>query len=245
MRRRDFISLLSGIAAGWPLSAFAQQPALPVIGFVSNVPRESYAGLMPAFARGLDETGFAEGRNVTFDYRWIDSERAVPALAAEMVSRNPALIMAVGGTASALALKQATTMVPIVFLIGGDPVRFGLVPSLNRPGGNITGVTSLSNALAAKQLEMVHELVRTATTLGLLINPDNPNAEHDAAEIRKAAEIVGQKLIVPIGRRAERCGRKPGGAARHGAARGFRFVLPASPHADRDAVGTLPLAHDV
>jgi putative ABC transport system substrate-binding protein len=198
-KRREVITVLSGAAMTWPLAARAQQ-AWPVVAFVSNVPRESYAGLMSAFTRGLGDRGFAEGQNVTFDYRWVDSEQALGALAAEMVARNPSVIVGVGGTASALALKRATTSLPIIFIIGSDPAKFGLVTSLNRPGGNMTGVTSLSNSLAAKQVEMLHDLVPKARTIACLINPENPNADHDAADVRRAVETVGQNLIVVTAR---------------------------------------------
>src|ERR1700730_2604792 len=196
MKRRVFISLL-GSAAAWPVAARAQQPAMPVIGFLSNIPPESYGRLMPAFGQGLKETGFVEGQNVTFDYHWTHSEHDLPALAVEIVTcHKPALILAAGGSASALALKNATTTIPVVFLIGADPVRFGLVASLSRPGGNLTGITSLSNLLPAKQLEMLHEFVPKATTIGLLINPENPNAEFDTKDVRAAAELLGFALIV-------------------------------------------------
>jgi putative ABC transport system substrate-binding protein len=204
MHRRQFFTLLGGAAAApfvpWRLAARAQQSTRPVVAFVSNVPRESYAGLMSAFARGLSEKGFAEGQGVTFDYRWVNSEHDLPALAVEMVARNPAVLVGAGGTGSALALKQATTRLPIVFIIGSDPAKFGLVASLNRPGGNITGVTSLSNVLAAKQLEMLHDLAPDVATIGLLLNPENPNAENDAGDVRRAAETVGHKLIVVVAR---------------------------------------------
>ena len=197
VKRREFITLLGGAVVCWPLAARGQQPAMPVIGFLSNIPPESYSRLMPAFSQGLKETGFVEGQNVAFDYHWTHSEHDLPTLAIEVITRNkPALILAVGGTASALALKNATTTIPVVFLIGADPVRFGLVTSLSRPGGNLTGVTSLSNQLPAKQLELLHELVPKATTIGMLVNPENPNAEFDTKDVRAAAKLLGFSLIV-------------------------------------------------
>jgi putative ABC transport system substrate-binding protein len=195
LKRRRFITLLGGAAAS-PLAARAQQPTMPTIGFLSNIPAESYTRLMPAFRQGLKESEFVEGQNVAFDYQWTNSEQDLPALATAMVARKPAVILAVGGTASALALKNATTTLPVVFLIGADPVRFGLVTSLSRPGGNLTGLTSLSNLLPAKQLEMLHELVRNAGMVGLLVNPGNPNAEFDTKDVRIGAELLGLKLIV-------------------------------------------------
>jgi putative ABC transport system substrate-binding protein len=194
MRRREFITLVGG-AAIWPVAVGAQQAKLPVIGFLSNIPPESYARLMPAFNRGLGDAGFVEGQNVAFDYRWTNSERDLPTLAASVVSRSPAVILALGGTASALALKNATTAIPVVFLIGADPVRFGLVGSLSRPGGNLTGLTSLSNSLASKQMELLRDLAPSAATVGLLVNPGNPNAEQDTREVHSAAEVLGLKVI--------------------------------------------------
>jgi ABC-type uncharacterized transport system substrate-binding protein len=194
LKRREFITLIGGAAAAWPLAAKAQQ--MPVIGFLSNIPPESYGRLMPSFRQGLKETGFIEGQNVAFDYHWTSSEDDLPALAAVIVARKPAVILGVGGTASALALKNATTTIPVIFQIGADPVRFGLVASLSRPGGNLTGVTSLSNLLPAKQLEMLHELVPNSTTMGLLVNPKNPNAEFDTKEVRAGGDLLGIKLIV-------------------------------------------------
>jgi putative ABC transport system substrate-binding protein len=195
VKRREFFKLL-GTAAAWPLSARAQQAAMPVIGFLSNIPPESYTRLMPAFGQGLKENGFVEGQNVAFDYHWTGSERDLPVLATEIVALKPAVILGVGGTASALALKNATTTIPVIFLIGSDPVKFGLVASLSRPGGNLTGVTSLSNLLPAKQLEILRELVPNATVVGLLVNPENPNAEFDTKDVRAGAGLLGLKLIV-------------------------------------------------
>jgi putative ABC transport system substrate-binding protein len=196
MRRREFITLLGGAAAS-PLAARAEQvAAVPLIAFISNIPPESYGRLMSVFSQGLKETGFAEGQNVAFDYRWTNKEDDLPALGAAIVARKPAMVVGVGGTASALALKNATTTIPIIFVIGADPVRFDLVKSLRQPGGNLTGVTSLSNLLPAKQLEILHELVPNAQSVGLLVNPKNPNAEFDTADVRTGAEARGLKLFV-------------------------------------------------
>jgi putative ABC transport system substrate-binding protein len=145
----------------------------------------------------LNESGFVEGQNVAFDYRWAGSENdRFAALAAEMVDRKVAVIFATGGTASAIAAKMATATIPIVFVVGSDPVKLGLVAGLNRPGGNLTGMTSLSNLLASKQLELLHEAAPNAGAIALLINPDNPNAEFDARDVQAAAHALGQKLIV-------------------------------------------------
>jgi putative ABC transport system substrate-binding protein len=195
MNRRQLITLVGG-AVAWPVVARAQQPAMPVVGWLSNVSSDTFAHLMPAFRQGLNEVGFVENKNVSFDYRWAPSENDLPALAAEIVRSKVSVILATGGTASALASKAATTTIPIVFVIGSDPVKFGLVASLNRPGGNLTGVTSLSNTLASKQLEILHELVPSASTIALLVNPDNPNSEFDAGEVKLAASSLGRKLIV-------------------------------------------------
>src|SRR5262249_48414644 len=198
VRRRDVIALIGGAAAApsvWPLAARAQ-PAMPLVALISTAPREDYARLLSAFAQGLAESAYSEGRNVTFDYRWVSSEPDLPALAAEIVGRGPSVILTIGGTAAALAVKNATPRVPVVFIVGSDPGEFGLVGSLNRPGSNITGLTSLSNSLAAKQLEILHELAPNATTIGLMLNPNNPNSEHDAREARRAVEAIGHKLII-------------------------------------------------
>jgi putative ABC transport system substrate-binding protein len=194
MNRRAIIKLLGGVAA-WPIAARGQQPALPVIGFLSNIPPESYSGLMPAFREGLKETGFIEGQNVTFAFHWTNGGDDLPRLAAEMVARKPNVIVCLSGTAGALALKNATKVLPVIFFIGADPVKFGLVGSLSRPGGNLTGLITLSNALPAKQIEVLHELVPNAATR-LLVNPANPNAEFDSKEVRAAAGKLDRKLII-------------------------------------------------
>jgi putative ABC transport system substrate-binding protein len=194
LKRREFITGLGG-AAIWPVAARAQQAAMPVVSFLSNVPPGNFTQLLSIFRQGLNETGFVEGNNVALDYRWA-AEHGLAALAVEMAVRKVAVIVASGGTASALASKAATATIPIIFIIGSDPVKFGLVASINRPGGNVTGITSLSNTLAAKQLELLHELIPGATTVALLINPDNPNAEFDASEVQKAATALRQKLVI-------------------------------------------------
>src|SRR5262249_5985113 len=142
VKRRQLITLLGGAAVAWPPGGRAPQVAMALVAFVSTAPREDYARLLSAFAEGLTELGFSEGRNVTFDYRWVSSEPDLPAVAAEIVGRSPSVILTMGGTAAALALKNATAKVPVVFIVGSDPVEFGLVSSLNRPGSNITGLTS-------------------------------------------------------------------------------------------------------
>jgi putative ABC transport system substrate-binding protein len=192
MKRRDFITLLCG-AAAWPLAARAQQPTMPVIGYLSG--REANDRLEAAFHRGLKEAGFVEGQNVRIEYRWAQGQYdRVPALVAELLRRPVDVLVTTGGTLSALAAKAATTTTPIVFVIGSDPLKFGLVASLNRPGGNATGVSFLVNVLTAKQFELLHEMVPRAKLIGFLANPINPNTESDIRNVRVAAESL--RLLV-------------------------------------------------
>ena len=195
-KRRDFIALLGG-AAAWPLAARAQQPALPVIGFLSSTSLRSYGHVVAAFHQGLKEVGYVEDQSIAIEYRWAENEAdRLPALAAELVSRQVAVI-ATTGTPSAFAAKAATTTIPIVFEIGFDPVALGLVASLNRPGGNLTGVTNSGVEVASKQLELLHELVPTATTIALLVNPTNRTlAEALLRDAQPAAGKLGLKLHV-------------------------------------------------
>jgi putative ABC transport system substrate-binding protein len=186
MRRREFITLLGG-AAVWPLTARAQQPSMPVIGYLSGGTPETLGHLAAAFRQGLSEVGYVEGRNVTIDYRWAaDQNERLPALAAELVRRKVALIYA-QAPPSALAAKAATTTIPIVFTTGGDPVQSGLVASIGRPGGNITGATLFTTVLVAKRLELLLELVPKAVMIALLVNPTSANADPDTRELQAAA----------------------------------------------------------
>jgi putative tryptophan/tyrosine transport system substrate-binding protein len=198
VRRREFITLLGGAAAAWPLATRAQQPAMPVIGFLGGESPATRAGQLRAFHQGLGETGFVEGRNVAIEYRWAESQNdRLPALAADLVRRQPTMIFATPGTA-ALAAKAATKTVPIVFSSGIDPVAVGLVASLSRPGGNLTGVSVLSVELTPKRLELLHELVPMATTIAFLINPTNPffNGSRTPTEtIQAAARSLGLELV--------------------------------------------------
>ena len=195
LRRRDFITLLGGTAVAWPLAARAQQPGLPVIGFLSGESPGDNSSVVEAFRQGLKETGYVEGQNVTIEYRWADSQNdRLPALAADLVRRQVTLIFAGGVTAGPLAAKAATSKIPIVFLIGGDPVDLGLVASLGRPEGNVTGVTSFGHGTVTKRLELMHEVAPKATKIAALVNPNNPNTQGDLKDLRQAAATIGLQL---------------------------------------------------
>jgi putative ABC transport system substrate-binding protein len=197
MKRREFITLIGGAAAAWPLAARAQQPAMPVIGFMSGRSPEDSAHLLAAFRQGLSEVGFVEGQNVAFEFRWARGQYdRLPALAAELVERRVAVLAGVGGDVSAIAAKWATSTIPIVFGTGSDPVAAGLVDSFNRPGGNATGYTLLTNEIEPKRLGLLHELVPDAAFIGALLNPNFPPAARQLREIEDAAPKIGVRLFV-------------------------------------------------
>jgi putative ABC transport system substrate-binding protein len=194
--RRASMTVLIGGAAAWPLAVRAQQAAMPIIGFLDSSSAGEYARFLAAFRGGLNEAGFVEGRNVAIEYRWADGRYdRLSALAAELV-RIPVVVLVATGVTAAVAAKAATSTVPIVFNTGGDPVRFGLVASLNRPGGHVTGVASLGKVLLAKRFELLRELVPKAEAIAFLVNPNNAVAELDTSDAQAAAAALGLKLIV-------------------------------------------------
>jgi putative ABC transport system substrate-binding protein len=197
LRRRDFITLVGGAAAVWPLAARAQQRPTPVIGFLSSVPFESRRDQVAGFHRGLNESGYVEGQNVAIEYRSADNEiDRLSALAADLVRRQVTVIVTIGGDNSIQAAKAATTTIPVVFVTGFDPVQVGFVASLNRPGGNLTGVSFLVVLTVAKRLELLSELAPTAATIGMLVNPNNPNTEATTGDAQAAAQTLGKKLVI-------------------------------------------------
>jgi putative ABC transport system substrate-binding protein len=195
--RRKFLAALGGAATAWPIAARAQQPTVPVIGYLHGQSPSRLPHLMAAFRQGLNEAGYAEGQNVTIEYRAAEGQtNRLPALAADLVRRQVTLIVATGGTAAGLAAKAATSAIPIVFLAGDDPVRLGLVASLNRPGGNATGVNILLQEMEGKRLGLVRELVPTGALIAVLLNPSNANFQTQLRDVTNAARTVGQQIRV-------------------------------------------------
>jgi putative ABC transport system substrate-binding protein len=196
MKRREFITLLGG-AATWPLAARAQQAAMPVVGFLGAPSAAPYARYVAAVHQGLKEVGYVEHQNVAMEYRWADSQYdRLPALAADLVSRRVAVIVPIGGAPATVAAKAATSTIPIVFNLGADPIELGLVTNLNRPGGNITGIANMTLEIETKRLELLHELAPTSTSLAILLNPSNAQAQTQERDAQRAARVIGRQVLV-------------------------------------------------
>src|SRR2546430_8594337 len=196
IRRRKFLATLGGVAVAWPLAARAQQPAMPVIGFLRSTPAAGFAYIVDAFRQGLNDAGFVEGKNVAIEYRWADNQQdRLPGLAADLVRRQVAAIVGASSSA-AQAAKAATATTPIVFVSGADPVRIGLAASLNRPGGNVTGVVFTVVALAAKLLGMLTELVPTASVIAVLRDPNGPDVEGESRDLEEAGRAIGRQILM-------------------------------------------------
>jgi putative ABC transport system substrate-binding protein len=197
IKRREFITLVGGAAAAWPLAARGQQPAMPVIGFLNGASPGAWVLYTAAFRQGLKEAGFVEGQNAAIEYRWAEGQYdRLPELAADLVRRQVTVIVATGGNAAGLAAKGATTTIPVVFSGGADPVRQGLVASLNRPGGNVTGVVMLISEAEPKRLGLLRELVPTAALIAVLVNPNNANVDYQLKAVQEAARDVGQQIHI-------------------------------------------------
>jgi putative ABC transport system substrate-binding protein len=196
MRRRNFLTGIV-VSTAMPLAARAQQSSMPVIGFLGSRSPEDSANLVAAFREGLGETGFVEGCNVAIEFRWAEGHyERLAALSADLVARKVSVIAAAGGLAAGLAAKAATTEIPIIFLTGADPVQFGLIRSFSRPEGNLTGIAILTNTLAPKQLELLHEIAPSARNVAFLVNPKNPIADSDTRDLKSAANATGQQILV-------------------------------------------------
>ena len=194
MRRREFIGLLGGAATAWPLAARAQQP-MPIIGYLSTRSLSEAKYVTDAFTQGLNENGYVEGRNLAIEFRWADLQYdRLPALASDLARRQVAVIAAVGGSHSGLAAKAVTSTIPIVFVSAGDPVTFGLVTSLNRPGGNVTGISMITVALAPKRLGLLHELVPAPAAIAMLVNPTSPYVDAETSDVKASARVLGRQL---------------------------------------------------
>jgi putative tryptophan/tyrosine transport system substrate-binding protein len=218
LRRRDFITLLGG-AAAWPLAARAQKAAAPVVGFLHVGSAEAFPWVVTAFRQGLKDAGFIEGQNVFIDFRWAEGKYdRLPALASELVRRDVAVIFAAGGSAPALAAKAATAQIPIVFSSGGDPVTGGLVASINRPGGTVTGVSLMFSDTVAKRLGLLHELVPEASLIGVLVNPDYADVEPQLKQLQEATRVLKQELQIEKARTAHEIGTAFENIVRRGAA---------------------------
>jgi putative ABC transport system substrate-binding protein len=196
MRRREFITLLGGAAVAWPLAARAQRVAKPVVGFLHQAAAENFGSFVAAFAKGLGESGYIEGQNVAIEYRWAEGHYdRLPILAADL-TRRPVAAICAAYLPAALAAKAATATIPIVFVVGSDPVEAGLVATLNRPAGNVTGVSQFTNELIAKRLELLRELVPGVALIGVLMNTDNPNVDINTRDLQAAARATGQQILI-------------------------------------------------
>src|SRR5262245_16390550 len=196
MRRREFLGAMGGAAAAWPLAVRAQA-AMPVIGFLNGGTPSAWAAFVAAFRRGLRETGYVEGQNVVIEFRWAEHQiDRVPDFIADLTHRRVAVIFAGGNDAAVLAVKAAVSAIPVVFAVGGDPVEYGLVSSYNQPGGNVTGATIISSVLWPKRLELLRELVPSASVIGVLVNPNNLSATASTNEVRMAARAIGRTIVV-------------------------------------------------
>jgi putative ABC transport system substrate-binding protein len=198
MKRREFLTLFASTAAAWPLAVRAQQPAIPVVGYLSGLSPDDSIEILADFRRGLAETGYVEGQNLAIEYRWLEGRYdRIPTMLADLVERGVALIVVANTTTAALAAKAATRTIPIVFAVGSDPVAIGLVVSLNRPGGNLTGVSMQQTTAAAKRLELLHQLKPAERSIAFLVNPTNPSfAEAETREVQFAANVLSVDLVV-------------------------------------------------
>jgi putative tryptophan/tyrosine transport system substrate-binding protein len=197
MKRREFITLIGSTVASWPLSARAQEPVMPVIGFLGAPSPMTYTRYVAALHQGLKEAGYVEGQNVRFEYRWAEGHYdRLSELATDLVSQGVAVVIPIGGAPPTLAAKAATSTIPIVFNMTADPVRLGVVASLNRPGGNVTGVAMMGVELEAKRLELLREFVPTSALIAMLVNPSNAQAETQSREVQKAAHVIGQQVLI-------------------------------------------------
>jgi ABC-type uncharacterized transport system substrate-binding protein len=197
VKRREVITLLGGAAAAWPFAARAQQPAMPVVGFLGAPSAAPYTRYVAAVHQGLKDVGYVEHQNVAMEYRWADSQYdRLPALAADLVSRHVAVIVPIGGAPATVAAKAATSTIPIVFNLGADPVGLGLVTNLSRPGGNITGIAMMAVEMETKRLQLLHDLAPAASSLAILLNPSNAQAQAQEREAHRAARVIGRQVLV-------------------------------------------------
>jgi putative ABC transport system substrate-binding protein len=244
VRRRDFITLL-GSAAAWPLAARAQQPRMPVVGFLNGTSAPSFAPMVAGFRRGLSSVGYVEGQNVAIEFRWAESQPdRLPALAADLVRRGVAVIAATGGLQTVLAAKTATADIPIVFTSGSDPVRLGIIASFNRPGGNATGVNMLITEIEAKRLGLLHELVPAAARIAVIVDPNNPDSDIELRDVQAGASRIGVELDVLHAARGEEVDAVFATLAHSGAQ---ALLVTGSPFflAQRERIVTLTARHRV